>query len=207
MDYFILYNSRFNNTSFAYGEEKDIEFKTGNAKYCEECGNAISMLEWLPPYDINISKKSIGDFIFGTFVGVIVSKRVKMLYEKSSLIGLTNFRRVNIYYRNKKMDVEYYYPEIDLVSVFVDLNLLDIEKKTTCNFCQIGDSVINKINGISFLQHDNIGKDIFFNIPLGQADIFVSEAFKNFIESNNLTNTILIEISKYRWDSMNPVKY
>lgn len=72
MEYYIVNNRRFDNTGYAYGEKKG-EIVTGNATKCEECGSFLTGLEWLPPFEVKLSKGKLGDVIFGTINHFIVS--------------------------------------------------------------------------------------------------------------------------------------
>ncbi len=206
MNFYVLYNPRFLETQFAYGEDKG-DIKTGEAKVCPGCGNFISMLEWLPPYEINVSKKKLGDFIFGTYVGPVLSERVKERYEHSDLSGLSNFRKVKLYRGEKLLSEEYYYPEVSLVNSFIDLDLVEFEESGPCDTCQKGTGILTKIDGISFLNPNRIGQDIFFTTAIGQGTIIVSENMKILIEKNGFTNAKLIEAYHYKWDSLNPIRY
>lgn len=207
MKFYAIVNKRFDDSQFAYGENKEIDFNVGDAKYCIKCGNPISMLEWLPPYDVTVSKKRMGDFIYGTHVGMIVSESFKLKYEQTGLKGLTDFKKVDLYYRNKLLPNRYYYPEIDLLTAFVDLNRLKLDIEYLCPVCQRGHSILNGIDGIAFMNPDEIKDDIFFTSCIGQTPIIVSQVFKNFVEKNSFTNIKFVEASNYRWDAYKPSEY
>jgi hypothetical protein len=207
MRYYIIINNLFDDSQFAFGEHREINYNTSDPKICKECGYPISMLEWLPPYEINVSKKSLGDFIFGTHVGFIVSKKFKNQFEQTNLKGLDSFKKVDLYYRNQLLPEEYYYPEITLLTAFVDINRISFEEKYLCNTCQKGSSILSRINGITFINPVEISDDVFFTSAIGQSTVIVSQNFKDFIEENGFTNVKLIEASKYEWDSLNPVEY
>lgn len=207
MRYYIVSNSLFNDSQFAYGVHKEVNYNTGNAKYCIECGNPITMLEWLPPYEIIVSKKKLGDFIFGIYVGFVVSGMLRDKLEKANLKGLTNFKKVDLYYRNKRLAEEYYYPEITLLTAFIDIGRIKFEEKNLCSVCQKGSSIFSEIDGITFINLAEINVDVFFTTAIGQSTIIVSQSFKDFIEKNAFTNLNLIEASNYKWNIFNPMKY
>lgn len=202
MSYFVLINSRFRDTSFAYGEERQIDYNTGSSQFCSECGNPISMLEWLPPFDVTVSKKTLGDFIFGTYVGLIISERVKDLFSESDLRGMFRFRSVDLYFRGKQLIERYYYPEIKIINAFVDSTRIVLEDGMTCSKCQKGNTILKKIDGINFENPDQITEDIFFTTAIGQSTIIISEKFKDFIKRNEFTNASFIQASDYKWDSL-----
>src|ERR1700679_2013490 len=114
MKYYVLDNDLFNDSEFAYGEKIEV-INYGPATKCEECGCYLTMKKWLPPYNVKVSKKTIGDFIFGTLTSFIISAKVKNKYDSSGLMGLSNFQPVNIYYRGELLDTEgYFHPDITL---------------------------------------------------------------------------------------------
>lgn len=201
--FYILKNhgkNLFDDSRYAYGEQTQQDFNTGKAKICSGCGNYISMLEWLEPLNIKVSNMKLGDFIFGTFVGFIVSKYFKTNYENSVLTGLSNFRRVFLYYQGELLSHEYYYPDILLTNTFIDLNLVEFDDKSLCTVCQKGGSIYSKVRGVSFISPDKINNDIFFTTALGQADILVSNRFKTFVKENKFVNVEFIEALRFRWD-------
>src|SRR5436190_23860240 len=50
----------------------------GDAFLCPRCGNAISMLTWLPPYRVGLELhgQGFGDFVEGTGYDVLISERM-----------------------------------------------------------------------------------------------------------------------------------
>ena len=205
--YYTVVNNLFDDSQFAYGEHREANYKTGEAKICKGCGCFISMLEWLPPFELNVSKKELGDFIFGTHVGFVVSKNFKDKFEQTDLHDLENFRKVNLYHKGKLLNEEYYYPEIPLVNAFVDLKYIKFDEKELCNICQKGKSIINKIDGIFFVNPDQIKENIFFTTSIGQSTIILSVDFKNFLEKEGFTNLKLLDSTQFKWNSFNPIKY
>lgn len=207
MQYYIIKNSLFDDSQFAYGEHKEINYKTGKAKKCSGCGTFISMLEWLPPFEINVSRKELGDFIYGSYVGFVVSKNFKNKFERTDLKGLINFREVDLYYKRKLLSEKYYYPEISLINAFIDLKHIKFDKRDLCNVCQKGRSIIIKIDSVIFETPDQIKEDIFFTTSIGQSTIILSSSFRDFLEKEQFTNLEFLNANKFRWDSHNPVVY
>lgn len=208
MQYYTFTNDFFDDPKFAYGEHFTSNYLTGKAKLCKGCGSFISMLEWLPPFEISVSNKELGDFIFGTYVGFIVSKNFKEKYEKNDFFkSLISFRKVDLYYKKKLLDEQYYNPEIPLINAFVNLDNIEFDTIELCVVCQKGKSIIRKISGVYFIQPNQIDDDVFFTISLGQSNIIVSPNFKDFVLKENFTNIKLLDISKFKWDSLNPIEY
>lgn len=197
MVFYIVNNNLFDDDKFAYGEQYD-NFSSGDAIKCEECGSFLTMRKWLPPYQIKVSKKQLGDFIWGTFPGFIISKNFMSEYLKSGLKGLNDFCKVNLFYRNILLiDKEYYYPKITLSGVRVNIKESGIkfEGTRTCNLCQRAGRPIKDMKGIIFDSSNNIKEDIFNTKVIG--GVIVSERFKEFIDENNFTNITLQNASTY----------
>lgn len=207
MKYYVITNNLFDDSQFAYGEHRDANYKTGKAKICKGCGAFISMLEWLPPFEINVSKKELGDFIFGAYVGFFVSKNFKDKFEQTNLNGLYNFKKVDLYHKGKLVNEEYYYPEISLINAFVDLKHIEFDEKELCDTCQKGRSIINKIDRILFEAPDQIKEDVFFTTSIGESIIILSDSFRDFLEKEEFSNIKLLDTAKFKWDSLNPIEY
>ena len=205
MKYYVITNNIFDDAQFAYGEHREANYKTGEAQICKGCGAFISMLEWLPPFEINVSKKELGDFIYGTYVGFIASQNFKTKFEQTNLKGLINFRKVDLYHKGKLVNKDYYYPEISLINAFVDLKHIEFDEKDLCDTCQKGRSIINKIDRILFEAPDQIKEDVFFTTSIGQSTIILSSNFSDFLEKEKFTNIKLLDAAKFKWDSLNPI--
>lgn len=197
MHFYVVSNPRFNDDKFSYGEQPD-DFNKGSALKCEECGNYLTMLKWLPPFNIKVSKNFLGDFIFGTYPGFIVSSKFKSLYEKAGLSGIIEFNSVTLYYEGKHLEVEYYYPEIVLSDAKVDLDKSGIEYNPVelCPKCQKGPMRFSNMKGLFFTDENKLLYDVFNNNVVGRE--VVSENFKIFIERNNISNLSLIEATNYK---------
>lgn len=207
MSFFVITNNIFDDTQFAFGEQKETNYATGDAEFCKECGSYTSMLKWLPPYQLSISKKNLGDFIFGSFVGFIVSKKFKDKFEKTNLSGLSYFKKVELYHDKVLLNEDYYYPQITQINAFIDLELIEFDDEELCDECQKGRSIISRINGIIFKNQKIINEDIFFTTAIGQSVIIISSKFKEFLIKEEFTNIKYIEAARYKWDSFNPIEY
>lgn len=198
MAFYVVDNPRFDDTGFAYGEDFG-EINLGSALKCELCGSTLTSLKWLPPYEIRVSRKKLGDFIYGTFSNFIVSARFKSLFEKEGLKGIESFNPVSIFFRKKLLDESYFLPEIVLSNVQIDLERSGFvfEGNRRCPACQKSGSIIKKWNGVVLEEPDRIDLDIF-NTKVLPGTMIVSEHFKNFVERHEFSNIWLIEASKYK---------
>lgn len=197
MIFYIINNDTFDDSTYAYGEDFG-EINLGKADHCEICESTLTSLKWLPPHEIRVSKKKIGDFIFGTFGNFIVSEKFKVLFEEEKLKGIRSFQPVALYFRKNLLDEKYYYPEIIMSDFFVDLEKsgFEFEGNKRCPACQKAGSIIKKWNGVIFEQPDEVNLDVFNTKVLGETPI-VSERFRDFIIEHEFSNISLIEASKY----------
>src|SRR5512132_804263 len=77
------------------GRADDTE--VGDAPRCPKCGGDIGMLEWLPPFRIEIDlygKEGAGDFAETTSNGVLLSARMVAAIRAVGLTGLHGFHSV-----------------------------------------------------------------------------------------------------------------
>jgi hypothetical protein len=217
MKYYILLETVFGNIKYTDVERyKTINRSTDSKWHCKTCGKKVGLLEWLPPYILKACKKRLADFLYGPEVTpFIVSENVKTKYEASGLVGLSNFQRVELYYRGQPVETPYYFPYITCETYpvdlqhFIPLNELkeNFSVQDLCPACQrLGSNAwAKKINKIVFLDPEKIDQDIFL-LPIEYA-IIVSERFKEFVESNGFTNFKVFETSKYQWHQFNHVLY
>lgn len=198
MNYSIIDIDIFNDSKFAFGEIVG-NINTGDSIYCQECGSPLTMLEWLPPYQVAISKKKIGDFIHGTF-GIIVSEKFMHKYLKTSLKGIIRFSKVDVYYKeNELTEASFYYPHIVLSDVKIDLlkSHLRFNDNRTCGSCQKAGRVISFMNGLFFHPDEKILEDIFYTKMIGKT-VIVSGKFVEFVLSNDFSNINFVNASDYK---------
>lgn len=179
---------KFNDDFYAYGEQLYDEINQGAAEKCTTCKGTTSLLKWLPPYDIRLSKKKIGDFIFGSYINPIVSERFVKLYKSEGLTGIKSFHKASLYYRKKEISENYFHAEIEGIYAFLDQKKMVFDFRADCPECQIGHSELRSIDGVSFLKPDKIKLDIFFNQCLGYSQFFMSIKLVNLIKKHQITN-------------------
>lgn len=183
---------------YAEGLEKE-EANYGSAEYCSGCGSALSSNQWLPPFEVDVSKKrKIGDFIYGVIGwSFLVSQKFKDMYEKEGFIGITAFHPVELYFRNQLLDVQYYYPDIVMDGAKLDMkkSKLVYEGKQSCPVCQRAGREILDTIGLYFTDESQIKEDIFRGMELRGP--YVSERMKNCFDHYGLTNVFVQDASTY----------
>ena len=195
MKYFVVDNNLFDDKEYSYGEKYGKSL--GEAVRCKYCYNFLSMLKWLPPYEIKLSKRNIGDFIFGLIDNFVVSDNFKEIYEKGSFSGIQKFNPVILRHRSTTIDAKYYLPEIILSEAKVDLEKSKaiFGEGQECSFCQKGNRILSGISGLYFLNPEKIKEDVF-NTMLFPGKVILSEKIVGAIF--HLTNLKLVQCSHYR---------
>ncbi len=195
MRYFVLNNSGFQKNGFASCQFKG-KVWTAPALKCPNCGNFLTSLEWLPPYDVKLSNGILSDVIFGTINPFIVSQKFKEIYEQNNCSGIESFSTVIAYQKGKYITQKYYYPKIKISDVRINLissNVI-LEKGNDCSVCQRGDRIFESIDRLVFENEEIITEDIF-GFKLLSGEIVVSENFKKLTEC--LSNITFTEASDF----------
>jgi hypothetical protein len=64
MSFFVLNNHLFDDDIYAICEDLP-GIKLGEGDDCDRCGSPITPMIWLATYEVRVTKKRLGDFIFG----------------------------------------------------------------------------------------------------------------------------------------------
>ena len=179
----------------------------GDAPRFSKCGGTVGMLEWLPPFrvEIELYGKEFGDFVFGASSNVLViSLRFKELYHDHGLTGLSGFEPVEVIKiksrRKKKPDPPpYFRAVVGRSRTAIDLAASGFEwlKPPTCMECRRAHII--RWQRIVIEKGTWTSDDIF--IPRGlSATIVVSQRFKDICESNGVTNAIFLPAESYGHD-------
>lgn len=205
MNFFVLNNPGFEVAEYAYGEE--IDLKTGDAPKCSVCGGTIGDREWLPPLKAKLSKTNYGDLVFGTFTYFLASERFMKAFIEEKLIGIKEFRKVDIakisyLKKSSPRPPEYYEAKIIRSEVLIDEKKSQIIRKNNieCLKCR-NNGKIKTLNGIYITEKTWSGEDIFYSFEL-LGTVLVSEKFREFVRRNSFLNVELIPSEEYIPPSM-----
>ncbi len=201
---------------WAYGSQID-HVNHGEAEHCPVCHRAVSPLEWLPPYRINLSKASPaswGDFLW---VGghLMISAHFKEIFQKEMLSGIVEFGSPAEIYRvgtKKLKDLLTPPPVYHLIRVpWGGANQDDIAsgtvhehpEKIKCSFCRVGASW-RRQEKVVIEEASWKGTDIFRPRGAPSLTYMVSDKFKEITEASALTNLWLVPSEKYGFDTRRP---
>jgi hypothetical protein len=141
----------------------------GDALRCSACGGYISMLRWLPPYEAELETwgRSFGDFAYKGYDEILVSDRFKLLYEKSSLRGLSSFDAVRIVKVMRRRELighppPYYRADVARSRAAIDQIASEFvwKKSPTCPECRKG-GIIKRWRRLVLEAGTWSGEDIF----------------------------------------------
>lgn len=182
----------------------------GDAPQCSTCGEAIGMLTWRPPYQVELELHGtdVGDFIKGPGYDVLISERMASAFKAEGLIGLLGFHPAEVVRMRPKRKASKVVPVSRYLAVTacfgrgaVDLarSHLRRNKPLTCPECR--SPGVDSIHGFTLEPGTWHGEDVFR--PRGlQGRILVSERFAEFVQRHGFTNMKLIPTEEYVWDPL-----
>ena len=170
----------------------------GDVPRCEACGKCLGSLKWLPPYRVELDTwgHEHADLAF-VFPDLIVSLRVKRLWEAGTLTGLSGFEPVEVVSvtRHRKLRGDpppYFRAVVSRSRTAIDLSASGFEwdEAPTCDACRLGGNV-KRWKRVVIEEATWTGEDVFFARGLS-GSIFVSERFKRWCEVNAVRNAVFI---------------
>jgi hypothetical protein len=169
-------------------------FNRGDALKCCRCGEAVSLMSWLPPFRVLLQRygKDFGDIVFLPGSDFLVSERFRGLYGQSGLTGLLDFEAVTVVkvqtpQRNRPETPQYYKVGVHYGRAALDLTASDFEweHSPTCDECRTDH--IKRWKRLVVEEATWTGEDAFR--PRGMfSAILVTERFKTFCEEHQITN-------------------
>ena len=171
----------------------------GDAQACPNCGSIIGMLEWLPPFrvDLKLYGKEFGDFVFlpGSH-DFLVSQKFRDVYHKHGITGLANFDPVEVIAvksRRKRLSKPPMYFRVlaNYGQTAIDLAASGFEwiDPPTCSLCRNG--IKMRWKRLVLEEGTWTGEDAFR--PRGlSGTTMVSQRFKDVCEQHDIKNAVFI---------------
>lgn len=195
----------WNYTEFLNTEDSNV----GEALRCPTCGRFVSMLEWLPPYKIELiawGKDGFGDIVYGTGNEILISERFKGAYQKSSLMGLSEFGQVEIIKLRCNKKIIDQVPDYSVVKIARSQAIIDPkasgviwEEPPTCSECLSG--IKNGFARVIIQEGSWSGEDIFY--PRGlPGTILTTQKFKDFCEFHQFKNCRFVRAEEFSRDPL-----
>lgn len=210
MSFYVLRNpiGRDDYQRFAVTELISAEpMNQGDAPSCPRCGTTIGLLNWLPPYrvELEVWSKEYGDIAFGVSK-LLISERVKMLYEAEGLSGLEGFHEVEIVKitrrggsRLRTPPPKYYCVSITRSRAVIDAKASELvmAEPNVCEECRNG--FVVRTTRVVLEEGTWSGEDVFIARGLPGTHI-ASQRFKDFFDRHNINNGVLIPAAEYSFD-------
>jgi hypothetical protein len=197
MSFYVLNNHLFDDDD--YGISDRIEpINRAPADRCEVCNSPISLKKWLPPYNVKVTKKRLGDIIVGDVHPFLVSQKFKDLYEAGGFKGIERFSPVQLYFRRQPMDAAYYFPHIPYNYNNIDFakSGIKFDPATICPRCQHGKGIDDsQMIGMFWEDEAAIEEDILENHCAGQYSF--SQRLKDAMEAAGITNTVFVPAAEF----------
>jgi hypothetical protein len=184
---------------WAYGEwEKYCNFSSFDDERvdrCPLCKKMIGGKVWFPPYEISLSSKKLGDFIFGLVTYFIVSYNFKNKYEQSGLTGIKEFKKMNrLRFRREIINADYYFVIPERINVRPEpIKKGNYEEyDVDMPYCEVCSKLDGKIySGDMDLRMNLRGfektPDVFLTYT-DSSSVFCTQAFVNFCIDENFSN-------------------
>lgn len=170
----------------------------GDALKCKFCKRYTSMLEWLPPFNVEMEflGRELGDIAFGV-VDLLVSEKFVDLFKQDGLTGLTIRGQANVVkVKPKRVDEHlprYYVAAINYSKTELDLKKSQVvyETEKHCSICLMGGDLL-KLKGIYIKESTWSGEDLL--VPRGFYHLKIaSQRFKEWCEQRDIKNANLIK--------------
>lgn len=192
MMHYVVSSPLFDDDRYAIADPKDDSY--GDFPKCESCGKSIGQREWLMPYRAMISKKNVGDVVFGSIFPFLLSKKACHVFSDEKIKGFKSLTKVEIL--NRK--TELFLPVLSRGSLLVDesSSCFKRDNREVCPVCHIGGTVIYFKNLIPIKgSWDDLDVFILAQLP---GTIIVSERFVNVVENGRLTNFLFTPLLEYK---------
>lgn len=179
----------------------------GEAPKCDVCGQYIGSLAWLPPFRVQIETfGDFGDIVLGPSIDLLISDRLKDLFESNQLIGFLGFEpvevvRVKTHKREVKKPPTYFHVNIMHSNAEIDLvqsNFVRKEQSPICPTCNWG-GIVKRAKQIILKPQTWSGEDVFIAKGL-YGMIITSERFYDLFMQNGLTGAVLTPAEEYGFD-------
>jgi len=183
----------------------------GDAALCPRCGGAIGMLQWLPPYRVELvlHGEELGDFMESSGDDLLVSERFAQAFREEGLTGLEGFHPVEVVRVRRKRrgpkpaHVPHYLAVTPCFSrAAVDMarsRIVYADDPPTCEECR--EATKHAIYGYTLEPGTWRGEDLFRPRGLYGCPT-VSERFAHFVQRHGFTHMKLTPTEQLVWDPL-----
>lgn len=185
---------------------KEESFATADAVRCPQCGRFLTMLEWLPPYRVELERwgREYGDFD-NLGQDMIVSERFAEAFQNNGLKGLSEFEPVEVVNvihhlgRPEQPLPRYFKATVARSPTKVDQQASGYvwaDESRVCPTCLF--DTLKRYARIVIKQETWNGEDIFY--PRGGTGPIVSGRFKSFCEEHGFLDVVFRPADQESYD-------
>jgi len=186
--------------------ELALGFQVGDAPRCQKCGWIIGMLEWRPPFQVEVTvygKEGAGDFVTCTGDTLLLSERMADAIRSEGLKGMHGFHPVEVVKMNaraKRLGIPRYFSvRVTYGRAALDEARSRLRRSKPLAREECRNPGLDGIYGFWIQPGTWDGLDAFR--PRGlQSDVVVSERFADFVRRHGFTNIKLIPTEQFVWD-------
>jgi len=189
-------------------EFSTVNLQVGPAARCPRCGDIVSALTWLPPYqgELELHGKDFGDLVEGAGGDLLVTEQFAAAFTAEGLTGLSGFHPVEVLRVKRRGRKPGPPPRYFFVTPTYGQPALDLERSrlhtsapVTCTWCR--STGVDAIDGLTLEEGTWSGEDVFR--PRGLSGlVLVSERFMHFAQRHALSHFSFVPIEKYVWDPL-----
>lgn len=217
MKFYVLKGILFTSYKMAWYEVSNNAQYSNEFPACPDCGGAIGMLKWLPPFNVTIKQpKYLGDLVYGAGgPDLLVSEKFKQAYDKEGISGIKEIFPVEV----KKMGTKpiekctsvpslfgVYLKHSKTRVLFEEMGIVwDSEPSTNyCRTCGPGgggekNGYIESWKKVVIDESSWDGEDLFFPINF-HGQMVLSEKGADFFRRNQFRNAFVIECDDAGYD-------
>lgn len=210
MQFFILKDEPVSDGECATTDFLSSDAKHGKAPRCPTCGCYIGLLEWLPPFRVELKTWGTGYAdVMQFMLDLLLSLRFKEVWQRSGMTGLSGFEPVEIVkLKRRRKSIgnppPYFHAVVQRSQTAVNLSACEIvwDVPPACPTCLEGQN-IRSWKRVVIDERTWTGEDIFIARGL-PGTIIVSEQFKAYCEREKFANVVLLPAESYEHDFWQP---
>jgi hypothetical protein len=200
----------------AFGSPYDTEMletdpvHLGEAPRCDACGRFVGGRPWLPPHraELTLHGSTWGDFAFRGAVGedFLIVSPVAARFRESEMTGLSGFESVEIvsFAGSSTPPPDYVHVAVEIGSASIDESRSSLQRSGEVESAKCGHATtLDAVHGFAVASETWRCADVFIALGLPGTPI-VSERFKNWAESAQLSNVRFTPTAEFEWDSSAP---
>jgi hypothetical protein len=176
------------------------------APACDECGEPMGSLVWLPPYHVELKTygADFGDLVFGPGDDLLVSDRLRAAFVDEGLKGLNRFEPVEVAdvdadRQLRQPPPRYFHSRVELSGALLDDESSGVEREgpAKCGRCGLDDLI--RAERVILEEDTWTGEDIF--IARGLPGTYLASArFREMCVRHAFKNAVFIPAKRYGFD-------